>query len=250
MVNIFHNQLTKERIASLTYRFLLFDLDRTLLDFDDAENKALEQLFRQEGVRDIESFKNYYIQLNKQLWLAYEREEITKDNLVNTRFSRTFAHFDKKKNGIVLAERYQELLSKQGQVFPGTFELLDRLQEQGYDLYAITNGITAIQQGRLSVSPLGTYFKRIFISEEMGVQKPSPVFFEKVAQAIPGFCTEKALVIGDSLTSDIQGAVNAGLASLWYNPKGLPLTKEAPQPTRVVKDFKGILDFLFDRKDD
>ncbi|KXT76654.1 YjjG family noncanonical pyrimidine nucleotidase [Streptococcus sp. DD12] len=233
----------------MSYKFLLFDLDRTLLDFDTAEDKALDQLFGQEGVADIQAFKSYYIPLNEQLWKAHEREEISKDTLVKTRFSRTFAHFGLERNGEDLAKRYQELLSQQGQVFPGAITLLETLRKGGYELYAITNGITAIQKGRLTVSSLAPYFKKVFISEQMGTQKPSRTFFDLVARAIPGYDATQALVIGDSLTSDIQGAVNAGLTCLWYNPKGLALDKDDPQPTAVVKDFDDVLTFLSARKD-
>ena len=102
----------------MTYKFLLFDLDHTLLDFDAAEDVALTQLLKEEGVADIQEYKDYYIPMNKALWKDFGAEKDYKTkNLVNTRFSRLFEHFGIEKDGIHLAERYQFFLSKQGQIF-------------------------------------------------------------------------------------------------------------------------------------
>ena len=91
----------------MTYKFLLFDLDHTLLDFDSAEDIALTQLLQEEGVVDIKAYKDYYVPMNKTLWKDLEQKKITKQKLVNTRFSRLFAHFGIEKDGVYLAERYQ-----------------------------------------------------------------------------------------------------------------------------------------------
>ena len=108
----------------MTYKFLLFDLDHTLLDFDAAEDVALSQLLNEEGVEDIQAYKNYYVPMNKTLWKDLELKKITKQELVNTRFAKLFAHFGIEKDGAYLAERYQFFLSKQGQIFPGVEDLL------------------------------------------------------------------------------------------------------------------------------
>lgn len=136
----------------MSYKFLLFDLDHTLLDFDAAEDVALTQLLKEEGVADIQAYKDYYVPMNKALWKDLEQKKISKQELVNTRFSRLFAHFGQEKNGSFLAQRYQFYLAKQGQTLSGAHELLDSLIERDFDLYAATNGITAIQTGRLAQS--------------------------------------------------------------------------------------------------
>ena len=117
---------------SMSYIFLLFDLDHTLLDFDAAEDVALSHLLKEEGVKDIQAYKDYYVPMNKTLWKDLELKKITKQELVNTRFSRLFAHFGIEKDGAYLAERYQFFLSKQGQIFPGVEDLLKKLIHQGY----------------------------------------------------------------------------------------------------------------------
>ena len=113
------NVFLERKISKLYYKFLLFDLDHTLLDFDAGEDIALTQLLEEEGVEDIQAYKNYYVPMNKLLWKDLELKKITKKELVNTRFAKLFAHFGIEKDGAYLAGRYQFFLSKQGQTFPG-----------------------------------------------------------------------------------------------------------------------------------
>ena len=227
----------------MTYEFLLFDLDHTLLDFDAAEDVALTQLLKEEGVADIQAYKDYYVPMNKALWKDLEQKKITKSDLVNTRFSKLFEHFGIEKDGTYLANRYQFYLAQQGQVFSGAIELLDNIIERGYELYAATNGITAIQTGRLAQSGLAPYFNQVFISEQLQTQKPDALFYEKIGQKIPGFSKEKVLMIGDSLTADIQGGNNAGIDTIWYNPHHLK-NKSLAQPTYEIDSYQALLDCL------
>ena len=227
----------------MTYNFLLFDLDHTLLDFDAAEDVALTQLLKEEGVADIQAYKDYYVPMNKSLWKDLELKKIRKQELVNTRFSKLFSHFGIEKDGVYLAERYQFFLAQQGQVFSGAMELLDSLIDRGYELYAATNGITAIQTGRMVQSGLAPYFNQVFISEQLQTQKPDALFYEKIGQQIAGFSKEKTLMIGDSLTADIQGGNNAGIDTIWYNPHHLENHTQA-QPTYEVDSYQALLEFL------
>ena len=227
----------------MTYNFLLFDLDHTLLDFDAAEDVALTQLLKEEGVADIQAYKDYYVPMNKSLWKDLEQKRITKAELINTRFAKLFDHFGIIKDGSYLAERYQFFLAQQGQIFSGAIELLDTLTERGYELYAATNGITAIQTGRLAQSGLAPYFNQVFISEQLQTQKPDALFYEKICQQIAGYSKEKTLMIGDSLTADIQGGNNAGIDTIWYNPHHLENNTQA-QPTYEVDSYQDLLDCL------
>lgn len=227
----------------MTYKFLLFDLDHTLLDFDTAEDVALTQLLKEEGVTDIQAYKDYYVPMNKSLWKDLELKKITKQELVNTRFSKLFSHFGIEKDGVYLAERYQFYLAQQGQVFSGAMELLDSLIDLAYELYAATNGITTIQTGRLAQSGLAPYFNQVFISEQLQTQKPDALFYEKIGQQIAGFSKGKTLMIGDSLTADIQGGNNAGIDTIWYNPHHLENHTQA-QPTYEVDSYQALLELL------
>ena len=224
----------------MTYKFILFDLDHTLLDFDTAEDVALTQLLKEEGVEDIQAYKDYYVPMNKALWKDLELKKITKAELINTRFAKLFAHFGIEKDGVYLAERYQFYLSQQGQLFSGAMELLDSLIDRGYELYAATNGITYIQTGRLEQSGIAPFFKEIFISEQLHTQKPDAAFYEKIGARIPNFNKNHALMIGDSLSADIQGGNNAGIDTIWYNPHHLE-NKSLAQPTYEVDSYQALL---------
>ena len=227
----------------MKYKFLFFDLDHTLLDFDAAEDIALTQLLEEEGVEDIQAYKDYYVPMNKSLWKDLEQKKITKSELINTRFAKLFVHFGIENDGSYLAERYQFFLSKQGQTFPGVEELLRKLISQGYELYAATNGITYIQTGRLEQSGIAPYFKEIFISEQLHTQKPDAEFYEKIGARIPNFDKNQTLMIGDSLSADIQGGNNAGIDTIWYNPHHLE-NKTQAQPTYEVHSYKDLLNCL------
>ena len=227
----------------MSYIFLLFDLDHTLLDFDAAEDVALSHLLKEEGVEDIQAYKDYYVPMNKALWKDLELKKITKQELVNTRFAKLFAHFGIEKDGAYLAERYQFFLSKQGQIFPGVEDLLKELIHQGYELYAATNGITAIQTGRLEQSGIAPFFKEIFISEQLHTQKPDAAFYEKIGTRIPNFDKNHTLMIGDSLSADIQGGNNAGIDTIWYNPHHLE-NKTLAKPTYEVDSYQALLEIL------
>lgn len=227
----------------MKYKFLLFDLDHTLLDFDAAEDVALSHLLKEEGVEDIQAYKDYYVPMNRALWKDLEQKKITKAELINTRFEKLFAHFSIEKDGAYLAERYQFFLSKQGQTFPGVEDLLKTLIHQGYELYAATNGITFIQTGRLEQSGIKPYFKEIFISEQLHTQKPDAAFYEKIGARIPNFDKKYSLMIGDSLSADIQGGNNAGIDTIWYNPHHLE-NKTQAQPIYEVDSYQALQEIL------
>lgn len=227
----------------MAYKFLLFDLDHTLLDFESAEETALTQMLEDMNFPDVEAFKDYYKPMNQGLWKDLEQKKLTKQELVYSRFAIGFAHFGITVDGAEMALRYQDYISLQGQSFPGAEDLLAQLEKAGFQLYAATNGVTAIQEGRLAHSTIAAYFKEVFISEQLQTQKPDPDFFDKVGQLIPGFSKEETLMIGDSLTADIAGGYAAGIATVWYNPDHKENTSQVV-PTYEVDSNSKILALL------
>ncbi|WP_156008323.1 YjjG family noncanonical pyrimidine nucleotidase [Streptococcus ruminantium] len=227
----------------MSYKFLLFDLDHTLLDFTRGEEVALTEFLTSMAVDDIQTFKDIYRPINQAMWKDLEKGNITKKELVNTRFSRVFAHFGHQVDGAEMALRYQEFIGRQGQIFTGVDTLLQELTERGYHIYAATNGVTYIQKNRLFHSSIGSYFKEVFISEQMGIQKPEAAFYEKIAEQIPDFRPDKALMIGDSLTADVQGGNNAGIDTVWYNPTRL-MNESKAVPTYIIHSYQELLELL------
>lgn len=227
----------------MAYTFLLFDLDRTLLDFESAEDTALTQMLEDMNFPNIQAFKDYYKPMNQGLWKDLEQKKLTKQELVNSRFAIGFAHFGITVDGAEIALRYQDYISLQGQSFPGAEEMLAELVQVGYQIYGATNGVTAIQEGRMAHSTIAPYFKEVFISEQLQTQKPDPAFFEKVGQRIPGFRKEQTLMIGDSLSADIAGGNAAGIDTVWYNPDHKENTSQVV-PTYEVSTYQEIADLL------
>lgn len=227
----------------MAYKFLLFDLDHTLLDFESAEETALTQMLEDMNFPDVEAFKDYYKPMNQGLWKDLEQKKLTKQELVDSRFAIGFAHFGITVDGAEMALRYQDYISLQGQSFSGAEDLLEQLEEAGYQLYAATNGVIAIQEGRMAHSTIAPYFKEVFISEQLQTQKPDPDFFEKVGQRIPGFRKDQTLMIGDSLTADIAGGNAAGIDTVWYNPEHLENASQV-MPTYEVDSYSKILALL------
>lgn len=227
----------------MPYTHLFFDLDHTLLDFDAAEEVALDLLLAQYGVADPEAYKAVYRPINRQLWLDLEQGQITKKDLVNSRFARLFAHFGQFLDGAELAKVYEQYLSQQGQTYDGAEALLLTLKARGYKLYAATNGVAAIQKGRLAASGLGPLFEAVFISEELGHNKPDARFFGKMAEQIECFDRSTSLMIGDNQLADIKGAAVFGLDTAYYNPQGKPLDVGV-EPNHVLTSYQDLLELL------
>lgn len=201
------------------YKTLLFDVDDTLLDFHAAQDQALDQLFDSVGITPTSEVKSAYSTYNQGLWEKLERGEITRPELMATRFPTFFKeYFQKDLPNNDLNDRYLDFLSNGHQEVKGAKPLLEELTDRGYELYVVTNGVRFIQEKRLREAKFDQYFKEVFISETLGAQKPSPLFFERAFAQIKDFDKNQALIIGDSLSSDMLGGKNAGIDTLWFNP--------------------------------
>ncbi|MGT2772457.1 YjjG family noncanonical pyrimidine nucleotidase [Streptococcus marimammalium] len=230
----------ERKIHKLYYKYLLFDLDHTLFDFELAEEKALTLLLKEANVSEISSYIAYYKPMNKAMWESLSKKEITKEVLVKTRFANLFAYFNRIEDGLFWARRYEYYLGQQGDVYPFVPSLLERLSKENFQLYAVTNGITTIQENRLNHSPISHYFKQVFISDKIGHHKPDIAFFNYVEGAIEEFKAHEALVIGDNLLADIKGGIEAGIDTVWYNPDNKVNTLEI-KPTFEIKNMKELL---------
>ena len=207
------------------YGHLLFDADGTLFDFAAAEKASLEALFLELGIPGSPEIKNLYSTINQELWHELEQNEISIEELKTERFYRFFSCIGANHDPRIAGTRFLDHLSTSNHMFPETIKLLTELRSRGYSLTLITNGIARVQRGRLKATKTEDFFDRIIISEEVGSQKPDNAFFQAFfSQAgMDGDSRRHALVIGDSLSSDILGGINAGLDTCWYNPEGKPV---------------------------
>ena len=203
------------------YTTILFDADDTLLDFKKSEKESLTRMLKEYGMPVNETVASRYSEINASLWREFEKGIITKEDIKRERYSRLFAEFgfDCPVSIMEVNRRYLELLSESAYLIDGTVELCSTLKEKGYDLYIITNGIANTQKKRMQISGIDKFFTRMFISETIGSQKPFREFFNFVFDSIPEKDKRKILVVGDSLGSDIKGAVDSGLDCVWFNPK-------------------------------
>ena len=220
----------------MKYRYLLFDADNTIFDFDLSEHEALKLTFRSFGIELSEEQHRVYHEINDSLWKKLEKGEITREVLKTLRFAQFLDHIgrdDISPDKIALV--YVEMLSRQSFLIDGAYEVCEKMCKS-YPLYLITNGITSVQRRRFDSSPVKTFFKDVFISEEMGVSKPSREYFRKVCESVGDSNVDHYLVIGDSLSSDIRGAVNFGCDCIWIAPKG----SESDLPTYTVDSLSKI----------
>ncbi len=210
------------------YKTLLFDIDDTLLDFSSAEDEALHRLFAENGLSLTDEVENRYKEINGGLWAAFERGEVSREEIVDTRFERLFNAYGKRADGKRLGSRYQQFLAENHDLIEGASELIQSLASE-FDLYIVTNGVSKTQYKRLHESGLYSFFRDIFVSEDTGYQKPMKEYFDYVFSHITSIDQSSTLIIGDSLSSDIKGGLNAGIDTCWFNPKHkVNLTQDQP----------------------
>ena len=208
----------------MKYTYLLFDADNTLFDFHAGEKIAFQKALADFGFCETQEDYSLYTQINASLWKMLEKGEIPKDEIFAKRFVSFLKKTNREANGNAMNACYKAHLAEQAILFPHAETLLQALKERGFRLFIITNGDKIVQNSRLDKSGLRQYFEQIFISEEIGAAKPSESFFDAVANAIEGFAKEKALVIGDSETSDILGANRYGIDACHVTLNSSPLS--------------------------
>lgn len=221
------------------YQTVLLDADNTLFDFDASEERALCAVLCARGYTPDEATVGTYLKINAELWEAFARGEVEQDWLLEERFRR----FDRAMGGSHDPAQfnidYQKALAANGILFPGAAELCKSLSEMGCTLAIVTNGATLAQKGRYGASSIKKYIPHLFISQEIGVGKPDPLFFDHVCRNLGISDRSTAVVVGDNLNSDILGGNQAGMDTIWYNPAGSTLTGRA-RPTYIVKTFREI----------
>ena len=201
--------------------FLFLDLDDTILDFHKAEYIAIGKTLAQMGVEPTQEVRTRYSQINKRHWEMLERGELTREQVLVRRFGALFHELGIEAEPEVCARTYEKFLSVGHYFLPGAEEAVKALSQK-YRLFLASNGTASVQAGRLTSANLYRFFEKVFVSQEVGYNKPSKAYFEACFTRIPGFDRAKCLMVGDSLTSDILGGINAGVRTCWVNPAHKP----------------------------
>jgi 2-haloacid dehalogenase len=221
------------------YKAIFFDADDTLYDYPSAERAALLACLDEFHIPiKVESFIATYKRHNHDVWQEFERGEIDQASLRVERFRRLAAELALP--GLPLEQVssfYVEALARQSQLLPGALDLVRELAKK-FPLALVTNGIAAVQKRRFAASPITPYFKAIVISEEVGVAKPDPRIFAPALAKI-GVSPGEVLYVGDSVSSDMAAARNAGMDFCWFNPKGIPFPA-GHDPAFIVKELSEI----------
>lgn len=209
------------------FEFLLLDLDDTIFDFQGQEKLALQQALKAFDIDPTDEICHRYHLINKEHWERLERKEITREQVLVGRYAVLLQELGSEHDPVQLARTYEKCLS-QGHLFlPGAVETLERLFGK-YKLYIVSNGTSHVQAGRLKSADISRFFEDIFISQDIGVNKPDKEYFQRCFAKIPSFQREKALIVGDSLSSDILGGRNAGIKTCWVNARHKPADPQIP----------------------
>lgn len=229
------------------YKYLLWDVDDTLVDFKASEKVALRKCFGVYGVELSDENIAVYSEINREYWKQLEQGKVEKTSMLVRRFDDFIQYLSVDGiEGSAINEAYQVGVGDYAVMFEGAYETCKKLQGRKKQ-YAITNGTPVAQEKKLVNTGLGKIFDDVFISDVVGYQKPDIRFFEYVMKHIVDFKADEALVIGDSLSSDMRGANNAGIDCCWFNPKGISNTDESLRIDYEIKSLEEIFEIISER---
>ncbi len=201
------------------YTWVFLDADRTLFDYDTAECGALAAALAEEGIKASAEHVRVYRTVNEALWRRFELGGVTQDTVRVERFRQFAEKFGLTFDPAVFSDRYVKRLSERADLMEDAEDVVRALHGK-VGLLLLTNGMPEVQRSRLANSPLHNLFQHVVISEEVGAAKPDRRIFDFAMQSAGSPSASQVLMVGDSLSSDIEGAVRYGIDSCWLNPNG------------------------------
>ncbi len=202
----------------MKYPWILFDADDTLFDFKRSARHSLAQTLDDFQISATDSHFKIYETINHNVWLAFERQEISALELRKIRFEQFLAAIGEYRDPLEMNRHYLNLLSQTHFMLAGAVELVERLQQEKYHMGLITNGLREVQRPRIAQAKMEKYFEVVVVSDEIGVSKPHEGFFSHTFEKMGLPNKSEVIVVGDSLNSDIQGGNNFGVDTCWFNP--------------------------------
>lgn len=228
----------------MKYEVIIFDADETLFDFEKSEREAIKNTMMEFNIDYDENYHlKIYKDINSVVWKDFENGIIAQSDLNIERFRRLIKslnfNFDEEK----FAKAYIKHLSYASFLYNDSLALIENLYKK-YKLLIVTNGLKDVQDNRIRKSIIGKYFENVVVSEEINISKPNPKIFEYALNSINYSNKSKVLIVGDSLTSDIQGGLNSGIDTCWFNPNNI-INNISIKPTYEINnlmDLKNILE--------
>ena len=229
----------------MKYTTVLFDADDTLFDFYHTGQKSFIKAFADLGIKSYESDYDVYSEINQKRWDLYSVGKLTRHDVVIGRFEEYSAvkgiNFDIN----AFYELYEDNLSKTAILLPETVNTLKTLKNLGIRMFLITNGLSKVQRGRLAISGIADYFDNVFISDEIGHNKPSKEYFDYISEKIPDFNKANTLIVGDSLVSDIALGINNGVDTCLFSPYNADIQNKAT-PTYQISEMSEVIKIIKD----
>lgn len=223
------------------YQYIIFDIDNTLLDFSRSEYYALQKVFATYGVVFNEKTFNQYKEINHDLWDQLEDGKISKNVVLKERFKRFFLANNIVVDGVLVDKQYRGFLEKRNDVMGGAIDLLTQLKSDGYTVFAGTNGVGRTQRKRLASARMTDLFDDLYISEEVGFEKPDVRFFDYIFNDAQLKDLSQVVMIGDSLSSDIEGASRVGIDSIWFSNGAETSEKKYTHKVDSLKDVLALV---------
>ncbi|WPC43967.1 YjjG family noncanonical pyrimidine nucleotidase [Clostridium sp. JS66] len=227
----------------MKYEIIIFDADETLFDFKRSERDAFKNAMLEFNIEYDENYHlKIYSDINKAIWKEFEKRLITQEKLKVERFKRLSDKLDLKFDEVKFARSYMKHLANASFLYDDSISLVESLHKS-YKLSIVTNGLTDVQNKRIRKSVIAKFFEDIVISEEVGVSKPDSKIFELALNNIKHTDKSKVLIVGDSLTSDIQGGINSGIDTCWLNSNKIANTTKF-KPTYEISNLMKLMDIL------
>ncbi len=234
--------ISKRALVINMKKIILIDLDNTIIDFNECARNSIIDIFEKFNLPYSEKVFSTFITENVRIWKRLEKGEIDKPYLRANRWNIILGKLGIDFDGTIVEDLFEKGVALGAYPVAGAYELLDYLKPK-YDLYIVSNGFRFVQESRLKIGDFNKYFKDVFVSEDIGIQKPDTRFFEYCYEKIGKPSKDEIILIGDNIHADIKGGNDFGIDTVWFNKNGDTHSEEI-KPKYIVNKLCEIKNIL------